>query len=206
MAAKLREVETNYEALNPKDFGWIRLKGSQEAANLLRDRTSLGRIMVSKIFPDHLRDIGADWEGLRAKLPDAAWIHLYRRNVTEQFESRERAKATGQWTVWADDELVPAPELELVHADLAAFYEQVVADDRLAFEALRDSPRYRRIAYEDFVRDPDAWFRDVFCPLVGRVVEKPIERPFVKQRNEENRRDGQVALPVLLNPCGEWID
>jgi len=211
MAASLPDVESSYEALNLVAYGWMHLKGAKECADLVRDLGSQAPVTVIKVFPSHLTQAETNWFEFADALPEASWIHLYRHDVAAQYVSLVRAKSSRSWLDHKDAEASRVLPVEVDLDDLAAHFEENVAADREAHEALRVRRGYRLISYEEFQADPATWARRELPDLLG-VPSANASVPYRRQ-GTERVEDGVTNPQALItaeqrsirwHPAADW--
>lgn len=196
LAESLPGVATSYEALNPIAYGWLKLDGAEEAADLTRDLSLRAPVTVTKVFRQHLTSINTDWDEYVDALPQAKWIQLYRHDVAAQFVSLLQAQTSAKWLeageAAAPRPAAPRPTVHLKVDALKDHFEKVVADDRAAFEALSQTDRYTQVRYEDFADDPATWAQHVLPGL--------LEVPSAPIKHQLKRQDPRDLSERLANP------
>ncbi len=210
LAESLPGVETTYEAINPIAYGWMKLADATEAADLTRDLSLQAPTTVTKVFRSHLKAANTDWAAYAEELPEARWIQLYRHDIAAQFVSLRQAQVSNQW-LETSGETKPRPTVELNVDQLRDYYDEIVRDDRAAFDALSGTIGFRRIRYEDFSEDPTAWAEQNLPDILGvssgsvsHNLKRQDHRDLSQRLSNPESLAEVEALNLRWHPAGSW--
>lgn len=190
LTEQLEGVDSVYEAMNSYYLpGAAKLENAEEIATYLAifSAGTSGSAMSVKIFHEHLAALDISWSELRAAMPEATWLHLYRRDILAQYVSLRAAQteAGAKWIVKAGEEVKQRPPVTVDWDAFVAFRDGIVDDDKQAASALADHSNYTAISYEYMAEDPLGALAEVVAPAVGRAIAPDPKVPYARTGGDE---------------------